>query len=164
MDTNDLIGTISGGKVLDVATGNGNFIHFLLEGLMNYDDITGIDTKEGLEAVFKANFQSQPVNYRKMDAAALHFADATFDTVCISNSLHHMPELESTLKEMLRVLKLGGLFIISEMYRDNQSAAQMTHVHLRHWWAAVDQTQGVFSRRNFQPRRNSRNGGRSGFS
>lgn len=149
MDAKVLLGHVSGGKVLDVATGNGNFIQILMDGLTNCDNITGIDTKDGLEVVFDANFKNQSVHYKKMDAATLQIADATFDTVCISNSLHHMPELDRTLKEMLRVLKPGGHFIISEMYRDNQSAAQMSHVYLHHWWAAIDQTQGIFHGETF---------------
>lgn len=144
MSAKDLISHISGGKVLDVATGNGNFIHFLIESLMDYDEITSIDIKDGLEIVFETNFKNHPVSFEKMDAANLQFSDASFDTVCISNSLHHMPELERTLKEMLRVLKPGGYFFISEMYRNNQSPTQMTHVQLHHWWAAVDRSQGIF--------------------
>lgn len=150
MNVKDSIGHISGGKVLDVATGNGNFIQFLIEGLMNFEEITGIDTKDGLETVFTANFKKHPVRYEKMDAANLQFADASFDTVCISNSLHHMPQMERTLQEMLRVLKPGGYFIISEMYSNNQSETQMTHVHLHHWWADVDQTQGLFHGKTFR--------------
>ena len=144
MDAKDLIGNIPGGKILDVATGNGNFIHFLMEGLLDYSEIIGIDIKAGLETAFAEQFGGQPVRYQQMDAAKLQFNDAEFDTVCISNSLHHMPDLPATLREMLRVLKPGGYFIVSEMFRDNQTETQMTHVHLHHWWGAVDQACGVF--------------------
>ena len=141
MEAKDLIGHISGGKVLDVATGNGGFIHFLLDGLQDYEEIIGIDTKEGLESSFEEQFAEKPVRYQKMDAARMEFTDESFDTVCISNSLHHMPDLNSTLREMLRVLKLGGQLIIHEMYSDGQTETQMTHVGLHHWWAAIDRMQ-----------------------
>ena len=149
MDASELIGHVPGGKVLDVATGNGGFIHFLLEGLQEYKIITGIDTKEGLETVFSEQFANKAVRYRQMDAAEMDFADETFDTVCISNSLHHMPDVLHTLREMLRVLKLGGYMIISEMYCDDQSETQMTHVHLHHWWGAVDRMQGICHNETF---------------
>lgn len=32
----DILGQISAGRVLDVATGGGGFVHFLLEGLDDY--------------------------------------------------------------------------------------------------------------------------------
>lgn len=150
MEVKDFIGHISGGKVLDVATGNGGFVHFLLEGLRDYEEIIGIDTKEGLEVVFAEQFGDKPVRYRHMHAAQMEFADGSFDTVCISNSLHHMPDPVRVLSEMLRVLKPGGYLIVSEMYRDNQTKTQMTHVHLHHWWGAVDRTQGIFHAETFR--------------
>jgi len=150
MDAKNLIGHISGGKVLDVATGNGGFIHFLLEGLKDYEEIIGIDTKDGLEAVFEEQFADKPIRYQQMDAAQMEFADEAFNTVCISNSLHHMPDLPRTLSEMMRVLKPDGYLIALEMYRDNQTETQMAHVQLHHWWGAVDRAQGVFHNETFR--------------
>lgn len=150
MDSKEVIGQILGGMVLDVATGDGGFIHFLLEGLQDYEEIIGIDTKDGIEAVFAEQFADKPVYYRKMDAVQMEFADESFDTVCISNSLHHMPDLSHTLNEMLRVLKPGGTWIVSEMYCDNQTETQLTHVHLHHWWGAVDRVQGISHNETFK--------------
>ena len=150
MDAKDLTGHISGGKVLDVATGSGGFIHFLVEGLKDYEKIIGIDTKEGIEEVFDEQFGDKPICYKKMDAAKMEFADESFDTVCISNSLHHMPDLPGTLREMLRVLKPGGHLILLEMYCDNQTETQMTHVQLHHWWGAVDRSQSISHNETFR--------------
>jgi hypothetical protein len=44
---------------------------------------------------------------------------------------------------MKRILRPGGHLLVSEMYRDGQTETQMTHVHLHHWWAAVDTVNGV---------------------
>ena len=150
MDAINLIGHISGGRVLDVATGNGGFVHFLLEGLKDYEEITGIDTKDGIEAAFEEQFEGKPIRYQQMDAAQMEFATKSFNTVCISNSLHHMPDPTSTLSEMLRVLKPGGYLILSEMYCDNQTETQMTHVQLHHWWGEVDRTQGISHNKTFR--------------
>ena len=143
LNARDLIGHISGGMVLDVATGNGGFIHFLLEGLKDYEKIVGIDTKPDLETLFDKQFADHPVRSLQMDATELDFKDESFDTVCISNSLHHLPNVEHTLIEMMRVLKPGGHLIILEMYCNDQTETQMTHVHLHHWWANVDRSQGI---------------------
>jgi ubiquinone/menaquinone biosynthesis C-methylase UbiE len=141
----DILGDISGGKVLDVATGNGSFIGSLLEGLKNYDEITGVDINDKHAAAFVEAFKDKPnVRFKTMDAEKLDFPDASIDTACISNSLHHMPSPEIVLAEMKRVLRPGGHLIVSEMYRDHQTEAQMTHVDLHHWWAAVNTVNGIF--------------------
>jgi ubiquinone/menaquinone biosynthesis C-methylase UbiE len=141
----ELLGMISGGRVLDVATGGGGFVHFLEDGLRDFDSIVGIDTSERAAAAFSASFGDEPrIRFVSMDAGHMEFDDASFDVVCMSNSLHHMPNPECTLDEMMRVLHPGGRFIVSEMYRDTQAETQMTHVLLHDWWAAVDSRMGTF--------------------
>ncbi len=141
----DILGHISGGHVLDIATGSGQFIDFLLDGLFSFDEIIGMDTSKKAGAAFAEKFKEHPnIRFMKMDAAKMDFADASFDIVCISNSLHHMADPELVLTEMKRVLKPGGHFLVAEMYRDDQTEAQMTHVLMHHWWGAVDTARGIF--------------------
>lgn len=140
----EILRKISGGKVLDVATGSGGFVRVLIENLLDFDQIIGIDTTDRGAAAFAAAFNNQPhIRFVQMDAVRLGWPDNTFDTVCISNSLHHLPDLARALAEFGRVLKPGGHMIISEMYRDGQTAEQQTHVELHHWWAAIDTAQGI---------------------
>lgn len=140
----DYLGHIPGGRVLDVATGSGGFIGFLLEGLQDPAEIVGIDTSERAAAAFGQAFKDTPaVRFESMDAGRMSFPDASFDTVCIANSLHHLPEPARVLSEMLRVLRPGGTLLVLEMFRDGQAESQITHVLLHHWWAAVDRTQQV---------------------
>ena len=140
----DMLGQISGGRVLDVATGSGGFIHFLLEGLKDYTEIIGIDTNERAAAAFAEGFKDKPnIHFETGDALQLSYPDASFDLVCISNSLHHFEQPQVVLRQMERVLRPGGHLIVAEMYRDGQTDTQMTHVHLHHWWAAVDRTAGI---------------------
>jgi ubiquinone/menaquinone biosynthesis C-methylase UbiE len=145
MDTaQSTIKTLSAGRILDVATGSGQFINFLIENLKNYSEIIGIDTSDKACAFFTEAYKDTPrIRFLQMDAERMDFPEASFDTVCISNSLHHMADLKSVLDEMKRVLRPGGNFIIAEMYCDNQTETQMTHVLLHHWLAAVDNTQGI---------------------
>ena len=134
---------LSGGTVLDVATGGGGFIDFLMNNLKDYKEITGIDCHGlRLETARKSHGQEN-IHFQLMAAAHMDFPDEHFNTVCIANSLHHMANLPGMLSEMRRVCKPGGHFIISEMYRDGQSETQLTHVLLHHWWAAVDNAQGI---------------------
>jgi ubiquinone/menaquinone biosynthesis C-methylase UbiE len=139
----EALSRISGGHVLEVATGSGGFVTFLMENLKDYTEITGIDCNElPLEAARKSHGQEN-IHFQRMDAAQMDFPDCHFDTISIANSLHHMSDMTGVLSEMMRVCKPGGYFITSEMYRDGQSETQLTHVGLHHWWAAVDTAEGI---------------------
>jgi len=141
---------IDGGAVLDVATGAGGFVRVLADGLRSFGTITGIDTSERAASAFCSAFAEAPwARFVSMDAAHMTFDDASFDTVAISSSLHHMPDAGRVLDEMLRVVRPGGHLIVAEMYRDGQTDAQMTHVLLHDWWAAIDARLGTFHRPTF---------------
>ncbi|MEW5872776.1 MAG: class I SAM-dependent methyltransferase [Chloroflexota bacterium] len=140
---------ISARRILDVATGAGGFIQALMETLQSYTEIIGIDASERFAAVFAETFAEKPVRFVNMDAARLDFPDGHFDMVCIANSLHHLEKPEEVLAEMLRVLRPGGWFVVSEMYRDDQSEAQLTHVLMHDWWGAVDTARGVTHRETY---------------
>jgi SAM-dependent methyltransferase len=146
----DILGKISGGRLLDVATGNGGFIHFLLEGLQDYREIIGVDNIERGKAAFEEAFKDKPnIRFELQDACQLDFADSSFDLVCISNSLHHL-DAATALRQMQRVLRPGGLLLVSEMYQDGQTETQMTHVLLHHWWGAIDCIRGIDHRATYQ--------------
>jgi len=139
----EALSNLSGGHVLDVATGSGGFITFLMDNLKDYTEITGIDNNDHpLEAAHKSH-GLENIHFRRMDAARMDFPDGHFNTVCIANSLHHMIYMPGVLNELMRVCKPGGHIIINEVYQDGQSDAQLTHVLLHHWWAAVDTANGI---------------------
>ncbi|HEX2996039.1 MAG TPA: class I SAM-dependent methyltransferase [Anaerolineales bacterium] len=145
----DILGQIAGGRVLDVATGTGGFIHFLIEGLKDYDEIIGVDNAERRAETFEEAFRDKPnIRFEVQDACHLDFADSAFDMVCISNSLHHLDPV-AALREMKRVLRPDGFLLVSEMYRDDQTETQMTHVLLHHWWGAVDIVNGIAHRETY---------------
>ena len=53
----EILNPIPGGRVLDVATGTGGFIHFLLDGLKDYDEIIGVDNNETAANAFANAFK-----------------------------------------------------------------------------------------------------------
>jgi len=137
------LGMITGGKVLDVATGDGTFIRFLKSHLRECSEITGIDADPTVVEQTKAAFATDPmISIQLMRGEQLTFSERHFDTVGISNSLHHVEHLEQTFKEMRRVIRRGGYILVNEMFCDGQNEQQMTFVHLHHWRAEIDRLTG----------------------
>lgn len=136
--------------VLDVATGHGNFAGHLRKEYQGIGTIIGIDVSlNGLERSREALDKIDDMRAVCMDSSEIAFVEDSFDMVCISNSLHHMAGLDNTLKEMMRVLRPGGYFLVREMYNDNQTEAQMTHVLVHEWWASIDTLHGTPHFRTF---------------
>jgi ubiquinone/menaquinone biosynthesis C-methylase UbiE len=144
------LASIPGGKVLDIATGTGDFINILMKTLKNYDSFVGIDiSKKDLESA-KKRFKDQPVEHLEMNAESLEFNDNSFDTVSMAYSLHHLDKIDQVLAEMQRVLKPGGNLIIQEEFRDgNQTEAQKTNLLQHTWDAEIDTLLGKTHKATF---------------
>jgi len=141
---------INGGKILDVATGRGEFTSLLSNGLNSFDEIIAIDNStKAIEFSSKHN-DNIKVNFKVMNALKMEFDDEEFDTVCISNSIHHFADNNYPLNEMKRVLKNNGYFIVSEMIADkNQTNAQKSHIKIHHWSAKIDRILGISHNETF---------------
>ena len=141
---------ISGGKVLDVATGSGNLIEALMKMLKDYDCFIGIEISEKELESARKKFEGQRTEFIEMDAEHLKFEDNSFDTVCISYSLHHLNNAGTVLAEMKRVLKPDGYFLIQESFSDGeQDEAQKTHILQHHWNAEIDSILGTFHQKTY---------------
>jgi ubiquinone/menaquinone biosynthesis C-methylase UbiE len=133
---------IAGGRVLDIGTQEGHFVQTLMENLQSYTEIVGIDISERAIETARDTFGRADIQFLVMNAEQLDFADESFDTVSMSALLHHLSNIPRVLKEMDRVLKPGGHFILVEMHRDGQTEPERTSVHLHHWVAEVDSALG----------------------
>ncbi len=135
------LGGITGGKVLDIATGEGDFIKTLVGNLKSYEEVIGIDIIEYTKAAGSI-FCAQDVQFMQMDAERLGLGSESFDTVSISSSLHHLENIPQCVGEMKRVLKSGGHLIIRETHQDIQAEPQLTDMYIHHWVAEVDSALG----------------------
>jgi SAM-dependent methyltransferase len=140
----DQLAELKGGRVLDVCTGKGKFIETLMKTLKAFDSFVGIDIDTDDLAEAREKLPEDLTQFIEMDAEYLEFPDASFDTVAIAFSLHHLPDMPNVLAEMKRVLKPGGYVIVEEMFQDGeQSEAQRTGILEHHWTAKVDRLRGL---------------------
>jgi SAM-dependent methyltransferase len=102
----DLQPTLAGfrGKLLDVGCGNGPFRHLLDPAATTYQ---GVDVEEA--AAF--GYRNPAVVY--YDGRVLPFPDASFDAVLCTEVIEHIPDPAETIREMHRVLKPGGLLLVT---------------------------------------------------
>jgi len=145
----ELFSVLAGGRVLDAATGEGGFIRVLHKHLNNYTEIVGIDCSGRMINTAQRKNKNQKVHFVQMNAGQIGFKEASFDTVSIAVSLHHLENVRQVLGEMKRVLKPGGKFIICEMHRDGMTEAQFNAIRIHHWAAEVDAALGTLHDRTF---------------
>ncbi len=140
---NKKLGSLSGGRILDVATGDGSFIRKLIDAFDDYDNAVGIDIDDKHFNEAHKDFEEDRVTFAIMDGVHLSFDDDSFDTVAMRAGLHHLPDIKSVLCEMKRVLKPGGFFIIREMTCDYQNKKQLSDVQMHHWSARINRIEGI---------------------
>jgi SAM-dependent methyltransferase len=98
-----------GKKVLEIGCGLGTLA---MNWARNGAEITAVDLNPTSIEQTRRRFDLMELSGRiePMDARHLAFADASFDYVYSWGVLHHSPQLEQSLGEMMRVLKPGGGF------------------------------------------------------
>lgn len=126
--------------VLDVGTGPGHFIHTLLKVFPDAV-ITGVDPDE--KSLQEAMNSFRAFDFKTMNGERINFPDNTFDLASISMALHHLSDVQLTLKEMQRVLKPGGWIIVNELFSDGLNPAQQVHTKMHHFRSKVDRLNGV---------------------
>jgi ubiquinone/menaquinone biosynthesis C-methylase UbiE len=145
----ELFSSLEGGRVLDVATGEGGYVNILKRYLKSYAIVLGIDSDDKVLAAARNNHENPNIEFVQMDAEQLGFRSEEFDIVNISASLHHLENVTRVLGEMVRALKPGGRFILTEMHRDGMTTAQFNAIRIHHWAAAVDSSLGGLHDRTF---------------
>ena len=105
-------------SVLDLATGSGDVVFALAEGLAPRVTLLGMDFCQPMldEAVKKRdeNHRWTHIEFRLGDGMALPLPDASFEAITISFGLRNMVNRAKALQEMRRVLKPDGRLFILE--------------------------------------------------
>lgn len=98
--------------VLDIATGGGHVARTLAP---HVQQVVATDlTRPMLEAASRANQRAGTKNilYVQADAEQLPFLDESFEAVTCRIAAHHFPQPEQFIREVSRVLRPGGRFLI----------------------------------------------------
>jgi len=101
---------VSGKSVLDVACGSGYGSFMLAETAKS---VAGVDISIDAIEYAKANYSAGNIQYYPDNATHLRFYDNSFDVVVSFETIEHITDYQTFLKECRRVLKPGGIFICS---------------------------------------------------
>ena len=98
--------------MLDIGAGNGKKTARLLQTSKDLE-VYAVDPNQRRVDLIKRNF---PVIKSSVSAAErLPFPDSYFDKAYALMSLHHFADLDAALKEIARVLKPHGIFVLVEV-------------------------------------------------
>ena len=102
--------------ILDIATGTGDLAINLAE--TNATKITGLDISSGMLEIGKAKIKNKALDSKiemiLADSENMPFEDNTFDAITVAFGIRNFESLENGLKEIYRVLKPNGTFVILE--------------------------------------------------
>src|SRR5262245_38142951 len=99
-------------RILDVATGTGRVARPVAKRLKG-GKVIGVDQALAMLDVGHQHADPIPVYYQSAgEADALPFKSKSFDRAFVSFSLHHFHNSEGAVKEVSRVLKNGGRFVV----------------------------------------------------
>jgi ubiquinone/menaquinone biosynthesis C-methylase UbiE len=103
------------GHVLEIGTGKGRFLAAMAK---HAEHITTLDVDAEQQRAAKLHVRRTQAGHRirfvAHDAEHLPWPDASFDTVSSVNTFHHLERPMRVFKEMLRVLKPGGKFVLCD--------------------------------------------------
>ncbi|MBM2824649.1 MAG: Methyltransferase type 11 [Dehalococcoidales bacterium] len=117
-----------GSRVLDVGTGTGILIPFLLEKVGNQGKLVCLDSAEKmLEKARAKNFKGN-IEYVCSNISHTQFADEVFDVVVCYSSFPHFRDKPQALKEISRVLRKGGKLFIC--HTSSRAAINEMHQHV----------------------------------
>ena len=98
-------------KLLDVGCGTGFLLDLLAK--QHPGEYAGLDLSENM--IREAERKQIPgASFTVGSANQLPYGDETFDIVTCSQSFHHYPYPEQAIGEARRVLKKGGVYILSD--------------------------------------------------
>ncbi len=107
--------------VLDIASGEGYGSALMAQVARS---VVGVEIDPAVIAHAQAAYQKPNLRFLQGDARAIPLPDASVDAVVSFETIEHFYEHAAFIAETCRVLRPGGLLIISSPERDTYSLAQ----------------------------------------
>jgi len=109
----NLAGDLTGKIVLDVGAGTGRVFDLLKKRgtLKNAKEIFALDISKNMLSILKKKHPQAVIAHGDMQA--LPYKDEMFDVVIAAFAIVHLKSLEKFFDEIYRVLKPGGVFILT---------------------------------------------------
>ena len=102
---------VNGGDLLEVGCGPGPIVELLVQKGIRYQ---GLDISPGMIAECRRRFAGVPgARFDVGDAARLNYPEGRFDVVLCLGMLEYVHDEAAVVREFVRVLKPGGLLILS---------------------------------------------------
>lgn len=99
-----------GSDVLDAGCGVGYGSAFLARTAQR---VVGVDRSAHALAYARAHYSASNVEFVQADLLDLPMPDASFDVVCAFETIEHLDDQHEFLREIARVLRLGGTLLVS---------------------------------------------------
>lgn len=115
---------VEGKDVLDVACGEG-YGSFSIASVAR--SVVGVDISDETIKHASVTYQQSNLTFCQGSAVALQFADASFDVVVSFETIEHLAEQAQMLMEINRVLRPGGVLVISSPNRPIYSEESGEH-------------------------------------
>ena len=112
--------------VLDIACGTGYGTQMLAE---KAEHVYGVDVSDEAVEYAEINYPHAKITYKQGDARKIPLDDASVDVIVSLETIEHIPDPEEFVKEVKRVLKKGGQFIVSTPNDDEFTDGNIYHVH-----------------------------------
>lgn len=117
-----------GKDVLEIACGTGPGLGLLQSAARS---LVAGDLSDAILARARAHYGKR-VDIRTMDAMALPFANASLDVVIIFEALYYVPDAGRFAAECARVLRPGGVVLVSNANKDLFDFNPSPHSHVYH--------------------------------
>ena len=114
-----------GSTVLDVGTGTGIFVPFLLAKIGRTGRLVALDFAEEMLKKAQAKSFRGNIDYLNADITSVPLPDEVFDAVVCYSSFPHFHDKPKALREIKRLLKKGGKLFICH----TSSRATINEIH-----------------------------------
>ena len=119
-----IIGPKPGLKILDIAAGTGSSTRPLVDAGA---DVIALDFSAGMIEIGRKRHKD--IKFVQGDALNLPFEENVFDVTTISFGLRNTSNIDSALKDSLRVTKSGGKIVIAEFSHPSNSIFRFIYLN-----------------------------------